>query len=503
MDGGTHSCTDPKTNRSNGLCPANCEQIMFVSLFRYESLAHALAGRANGTAWGPTRTVLGGTNDSVLCVNWEDPTLYVDQRGHFHVLAHAFRGQAGDWPQPGCRKTQNVSKGSPPGWEMSYPGPCTSNGGHAYSIDGKEWHISPVPPYTASTDFEDGSTVVWRARERPHVVLNEHGELAFLLNGVGDPITVNCTDGPSTPGKIPTDPKACQCPGSEFYPCPPQTGGENTGGPGGDHTFTLLQPIATAASLRTAAALELVSLKADDESMIRTSSGGWKLDNLLQLDASAGRYTQTRVAADGRATIVLNGDGKANSGLRIARCADASCSSTTSAVTVPDTDPNPRYIRLELDQGSLPVLVYCAKGNTEVHLTRCKDPLCHGSSTTVLATAKRTRHCDLRLVAGAAVVITELSGDGTELRAITTERNGTVSQNRTIATSTTPYDCLLPKSDMCTRMYGYNQTCEDCNLPTGGLEDPTLISGATDGDPMSVAYWDVVARELRIVRIAI
>ena len=29
----------------------------------------------------------------VLCVNWEDPTLFVDKRGHFHVLAHAFRGQ--------------------------------------------------------------------------------------------------------------------------------------------------------------------------------------------------------------------------------------------------------------------------------------------------------------------------------------------------------------------------------------------------------------------------
>ena len=161
-----------------------------------------------------------------------DPTLYVDKRGHFHVLAHAWRGQDEDWPQPGCRKTQNVSWNEPPFWRLTWPGPCTSNGGHAYSIDGREWHISPIPPYSAETEFDDGSTVFWRARERPHLVFDEHGELAYLLNGVGDPIHVNCTDAPSTPERIQTDPTACQCPDSGFFPCPPQTGGGNTG-PGG------------------------------------------------------------------------------------------------------------------------------------------------------------------------------------------------------------------------------------------------------------------------------
>ena len=71
VGGGGHHCTDPVTNKSTGLCPANCAQNAFVNIYRYETLAHALVGRANGTAWGPTRTVLGGTNDSVICVNWE------------------------------------------------------------------------------------------------------------------------------------------------------------------------------------------------------------------------------------------------------------------------------------------------------------------------------------------------------------------------------------------------------------------------------------------------
>lgn len=84
------------------------------------------------------------------------------------------------------------------------------------------------------TGFEDGSTVNWRARERPHIVMSAGGEPAFLLNGVGDPFVVNCTQSPA----------ACQCEGSPYSPCPPQTGGSNTGSPGGDRTFTLLQPIA-------------------------------------------------------------------------------------------------------------------------------------------------------------------------------------------------------------------------------------------------------------------
>eukprot|EP01052_Picozoa_sp_SAG31_P021485 SAG31_NODE_1664_length_7585_cov_10.994523_8_plen_285_part_00 len=159
--------------------------------------------------------------------------------------------------------TGQVSWNQPPFWRMTWPGPCTSNGGHAYSVDGREWHISPVPPYTAETEFEDGTKVFWRARERPHVVFNEHGEPAFLLNGVGDPIKVNCSAGPSTPGRVPTDPNACQCPSSGFHPCPPQTGGGNTGGPGGDHTFTLLQPIATAASMQTAPT-RTITVKTDD-----------------------------------------------------------------------------------------------------------------------------------------------------------------------------------------------------------------------------------------------
>lgn len=220
-------CVDPKSGAPTGLCPAGCTTNSFIGMRRAETLDDALKG--NYTGWfgvrGPAK--LGGTNDSVLCVSWEDQTLYIDARGNFHMLAHAYRGDNTDYPLPGCRKSVNTSRG------MVAPGPCSSAGGHGYSRDGMEWFVSPVAAYTAETEFEDGSVVNWRARERPHVVMQGH-QPAFLLNGVGEPFVVNCSQSPA----------ACQCKGSPYYPCPPQTGGSNTGGPGGDRTFTLIQPIA-------------------------------------------------------------------------------------------------------------------------------------------------------------------------------------------------------------------------------------------------------------------
>jgi hypothetical protein len=125
----------------------------------------------------------------------------------------------------------------------------------------------------------------------------------------------------------------------------------------------------------------------------------WRLLNTIKLDPlPAGRYTQTRRAPDGSITTVFNG----NAGVRLARCADATCSSTTPPHTIANTDPNPRFIRMELD-GGLPVMVYGAVNDTEAHLTRCHDALCNASSTVVLAKSQRVRHCDLQLADGDGV----------------------------------------------------------------------------------------------------
>ena len=147
----------------------------------------------------------------------------------------------------GCYKNVNTSTG------LQFPGPCTSLGGHAYSTDGKQWYISPVAAYNASTVFEDNTVVTWRARERPHMILDGDGEPVAFLNGVGDSIRVECSK----------NPLSCHCKGSVYYPCPLNTGGQNVWGPGGDHAFTLIQPLGTKHRLKLDE-LYMATIKTDD-----------------------------------------------------------------------------------------------------------------------------------------------------------------------------------------------------------------------------------------------
>ena len=120
-------------------------------------------------------------------------------------------------------------------------------------------YISPVPAYSPIVIFGDGSTLFFRARERPHMILDEvqqrlllslfimkmiilprqardkrresskkrcvmcvsqEGHLAALATAVGNPAQAPCGVGEA----------GCS--------------GGNGGIPGADHTFTLIQPIA-------------------------------------------------------------------------------------------------------------------------------------------------------------------------------------------------------------------------------------------------------------------
>ena len=124
----------------------------------------------------------------------------MDANGNFHTLMHAWRGQNTTYPLPGCN---NAGGGG-----AFLPAGCTSLGGHAFSEDGAHWYISPVPAYTSTVLYEDGSQVDFRARERPHLLLSPAGDPLYFVSAVGDP------------GK-----------------------GGNTGVPGADHTFTLVQQV--------------------------------------------------------------------------------------------------------------------------------------------------------------------------------------------------------------------------------------------------------------------
>ena len=142
----------------------------------------------------------------------------------WHAIFHAWRGQPTDYPRPlaafphysGC--STNVSWHGKGGYDTGIAGVyCTSLGGHAFSTDGSHWYISPVPVYTPVVRFGDNSSLFFRARERPHVILDEEGHPAALATSVGNPDALH--------------------PGSG-------TSGGNCGKTGADHTFTLIQPIA-------------------------------------------------------------------------------------------------------------------------------------------------------------------------------------------------------------------------------------------------------------------
>ena len=204
---------------------------------------------------------------------------------------------------------------------------------------------------------------------------------------------------------------------------------------------------------------------------------------VLELDAPGGRYTQTRVASGGIATMVWNGA----AGLRLSRCTDSACSAVSPPVTVPGTDPDPRFIRMELMDGGAPVLAYAAANDTEAHVTWCDDVVCSTSTTVVVARAQRIRHTDLAMLDTATGEVQVVVGtsdttakSGSTLLAAHLAR-GAILRSATIAEASAPF--------------AINTTT---GLPTGGLEMPALVVGASAATS-HVAYWDVVGRSLRLV----
>jgi hypothetical protein len=201
-------------------------QNAFLNVWRSASLEAAMAGQ-----WSelPLRYVLAGTNESFgnesqLCFNWEDTTVWVDRRGNFHSLAHAWRGQLNDYPICDRSTVQGYAF-------------CSALGGHAFSKDGADWYISPVPAYTPLVEYEDGTKLHLRARERPHVIQDPvTRDITHLINGAADPCLpgYNCTIPCAPPGG--TDPPRPCVPGDNGA-------GQNIGVPGADHSFTLVQPL--------------------------------------------------------------------------------------------------------------------------------------------------------------------------------------------------------------------------------------------------------------------
>jgi len=103
-------------------------------------------GLASAPNWkGPYTRVV---DTSLFTVSNEDPFVWQETDGHFHMLTHYFAG----------------------------------GGGHAFSADGVHWKFAGVG-YNQSVVWDDHTTTKFGRRERPQVLI-ENGKPIMLFNGV-------------------------------------------------------------------------------------------------------------------------------------------------------------------------------------------------------------------------------------------------------------------------------------------------------------------------------
>lgn len=97
-------------------------------------------------------------NPDVSPLYIEDPYIYENAFG-FHMLVHEFN----------CT--------------CPYGDPKMLPGAHLYSKDAKNWFTSPLPPYTTSITWENGTKVDLNYRERPELILDDAGNPTWLITG--------------------------------------------------------------------------------------------------------------------------------------------------------------------------------------------------------------------------------------------------------------------------------------------------------------------------------
>jgi hypothetical protein len=92
---------------------------------------------------------------------WEDPYIYQDKRGYWHLLAHTYTTAPF-----ASTKINYVS-------------------GHGFSHDGLSWNISRIEPYSYLVNYTDAAPAPVATRERPKFMFDEvTGEPSQLITAV-------------------------------------------------------------------------------------------------------------------------------------------------------------------------------------------------------------------------------------------------------------------------------------------------------------------------------
>lgn len=102
----------------------------------------------------------------------EDPFLWVDKRGRWHIINHAYS------------LAQNSSCGS------------SHVSAHWFSSDGKDWHWSPQAPYASTVAYDDGSVHAFATCERPNLHFDSRGDPDYLVCAVDLDASEQCSPHP-------------------------------------------------------------------------------------------------------------------------------------------------------------------------------------------------------------------------------------------------------------------------------------------------------------------
>ena len=79
---------------------------------------------------------------------WEDPTLWFDRHGNWHIVYHV-------WAADPFEKHNEPASG------------------HAFSSNGLEWTFSTTQPFTGTVNFTDGGSKQFATRERPQMIFKD------------------------------------------------------------------------------------------------------------------------------------------------------------------------------------------------------------------------------------------------------------------------------------------------------------------------------------------
>jgi len=117
-----------------------------------------------GSTWVEYSTISHDGAPGNISYHTEDPFMWVDKRGNWHIINHAYSN------------VQYENCGS------SYVS------AHFFSTDGKAWTWSPDQPYGHKVQYDDGTSHTYTTLERPNIHFDSSGQMTHI-NLAADLIT--------------------------------------------------------------------------------------------------------------------------------------------------------------------------------------------------------------------------------------------------------------------------------------------------------------------------